>query len=284
MRVRQANTNEAPTPTQMPDINDSKNATTGALLDTALTEGVMWLTLNRPRQYNALSAGLLEAMHAALDAAAADKAVRVVVIAANGAAFCAGHDLKEMQQANDQGFVSQLFGRCSAMMLKIAKLPVPVIAEVQGMATAAGCQLVAQCDLAVAVDSAKFAVSGVNLGLFCSTPAVALSRTISRKRAAEMLMTGEFIDAATALDWGLVNRVTPASELRATTLALAQTLKAKPRESLAMGKALFYRQMESGIEAAYEDASRTIACNFAQADAQEGIAAFIEKRKPPFSK
>lgn len=256
----------------------------GAILQTSVADGVLWLKLNRPRQYNALSAALLDAMHRALDAAAADTAVRVVVIAANGTAFCAGHDLKEMQQANDQTFVEKLFSRCSAMMLKIAKLPVPVIAEVQGMATAAGCQLVAQCDLAVAVDSAKFAVSGVNLGLFCSTPAVALSRTISRKRAAEMLMTGEFIDANTALDWGLINRVAKAEDLRATTLALAETLKAKPRESLAMGKALFYRQMESGIEAAYEDASRTIACNFAHADAQEGVAAFIEKRKPEFSK
>jgi enoyl-CoA hydratase/carnithine racemase len=265
-------------------MNDNKNDAPGALLQTSLADGVLWLTLNRPRQYNALSAALLDALHTALDNAAIDKTVRVVVIAANGAAFCAGHDLKEMQQANDLAFVSQLFSRCSAMMLKLARLPVPVIAEVQGMATAAGCQLVAQCDLAVAVDSAKFAVSGVNLGLFCSTPAVALSRTISRKRAAEMLMTGEFIDANTALDWGLINRVVKAEDLRAATLALAETLKAKPRESLAMGKALFYRQMESGIEAAYEDASRTIACNFAHADAQEGIAAFIEKRKPPFSK
>jgi enoyl-CoA hydratase/carnithine racemase len=256
----------------------------GSLLQTSLADGILRLTLDRPRQYNALSAALLDALHAALDNAATDRAVRVVVIAANGAAFCAGHDLKEMQQANDPAFVAQLFSRCSAMMLKLARLPVPVIAEVQGMATAAGCQLVAQCDLAVAVDSAKFAVSGVNLGLFCSTPAVALSRTISRKRAAEMLMTGEFIDANTALDWGLINRVAKAEELRATTLALAETLKAKPRESLAMGKALFYRQMESGIEAAYEDASRTIACNFVHADAQEGIAAFIEKRKPEFSK
>jgi enoyl-CoA hydratase/carnithine racemase len=265
-------------------MNDSENNDAGPLLQTSLADGVLWLTLNRPRQYNALSAALLDALHTALDNAATDKRVRVVVIAANGAAFCAGHDLKEMQHASDPTFASQLFSRCSAMMLKLAKLPVPVIAEVQGMATAAGCQLVAQCDLAVAVDSAKFAVSGVNLGLFCSTPAVALSRTISRKRAAEMLMTGEFIDSNTALDWGLINRVAKAEELRATTLTLAESLKAKPREALAMGKALFYRQMESGIEAAYEDASRTIACNFAHADAQEGIAAFIEKRKPEFSK
>jgi enoyl-CoA hydratase/carnithine racemase len=148
------------------------------------------------------------------------------------------------------------------------------------MATAAGCQLVAQCDLAVAADHAKFAVSGVNLGLFCATPAVPLSRTISRKRAAEMLMTGEFIDAATALDWGLVNRVVAANGLRAQTLALAEALKAKPRDTLAMGKALFYRQMETGIEAAYQDAAATITCNFMQQDAQEGIAAFLEKRKP----
>jgi enoyl-CoA hydratase/carnithine racemase len=246
----------------------------------ALSNGVLRLTLNRPRQYNALSAALLKALHAALDNAATNQAVRVVVIAGEGKAFCAGHDLKEMREAQDPAFVSNLFTRCSAMMLKIARLPVPVIAEVQGMATAAGCQLVAQCDLAVAADQVKFAVSGVNLGLFCSTPAVALSRTISRKRAAEMLMTGDFIDAATALDWGLVNRVVSADALQASTLALCETLKGKPRDALAMGKALFYRQMESGIEAAYEDASRTIACNFAHPDAKEGVAAFIEKRKP----
>jgi enoyl-CoA hydratase/carnithine racemase len=166
------------------------------------------------------------------------------------------------------------------MMLKIAQLPIPVIAEVQGMATAAGCQLVAQCDLAVCSENATFAVSGVNLGLFCSTPAVPLSRTISRKRAAEMLMMGEFINAETALSWGLVNRVTSASDLRSKTLSMANTLKAKPRATLATGKALFYRQMESGIEAAYQDASATIACNFMHPDAQEGVAAFLEKRKP----
>lgn len=243
-------------------------------------DGVVILTLNRPRQYNVLSLATLHALHAALDAIASNDAARVVVIAANGNAFCAGHDLKEMRAADDQALVTKLFLLCSDMMLKIAKLPVPVIAEVNGMATAAGCQLVAQCDLAVAADHATFAVSGVNLGLFCSTPAVALSRAISRKRAAGMLMTGDFIDAATALEWGLVNRVVAAGVLRTETLKLAETLKAKPRATLALGKALFYRQLEVGIEAAYADASSTIACNFMQPEAQEGVAAFLEKRAP----
>ncbi len=244
---------------------------------------VAWLTLNRPKQYNALSLTLLDALDAALEELARDPAVRVAVIAANGPAFCAGHDLKEMQGASESNFAARLFQRCSAMMLKIAKLPLPVIAEIQGMATAAGCQLVAQCDLAVAADSSKFAVSGVNLGLFCSTPAVALSRAISRKRAAEMLMLGEFISASTALDWGLINRVVKAESLRAETLTLCETLKAKPRDALAMGKALFYRQLETGIEAAYEDATATISCNFAQPAAQEGINAFLQKRKPEWN-
>ncbi len=244
------------------------------------TDGVARLTLNRPKQYNALSSALLGALHTAFDEMGQDSTVRVVVIAANGPAFCAGHDLKEMQNAVESNFAADLFQRCSAMMLKIAKLPVPVIAEIQGMATAAGCQLVAQCDLAVAADTSTFAVSGVNLGLFCSTPAVALSRTISRKRAAEMLMLGEFISAATALDWGLINRVVSAESLHAETLTLCETLKAKPRDALAMGKALFYRQLETGIEAAYQDATSTISCNFAQAEAQEGINAFLQKRKP----
>jgi enoyl-CoA hydratase/carnithine racemase len=242
--------------------------------------GVVTLTLNRPRQYNALSLATLNALHAALDAVANDSKARVVVVAANGNAFCAGHDLKEMRAAGDPAFVTRMFQLCSDVMLKIARLPLPVIAEVNGMATAAGCQLVAQCDLAVASDRAKFAVSGVNLGLFCSTPAVPLSRAISRKRAAEMLMTGEFIDATTALDWGLINRVATPEGLRAETIKLATTLTAKPRATLAAGKALFYRQVEAGIEAAYQDASSAIACNFMQADAQEGVAAFLEKRKP----
>ncbi len=243
-------------------------------------DGIATLTLNRPRQYNALSAALLDRLHASLDAIAADESVRVVVIAAAGSAFCAGHDLKEMRALGSQAEVEALFSRCSAFMRKIVALPQPVIAQVNGLATAAGCQLVAQCDLAVASADARFAVSGVNLGLFCSTPAVALSRNLGRKRAAEMLMTGEFIDAETALDWGLVNRVSPADRLEETVRDLANHLLAKPRATLALGKALFYRQLEAGLAEAYADASRTIACNFADPFAAEGIAAFLEKRPP----
>lgn len=259
---------------------DSPTATEGQPIECEQSDGVAVITLNRPQNYNALSVAMLDALHTELDRLRDDPSVRVLVIAAHGKAFCAGHDLKEMKASNDEAFVRRLFSRCTEMMLKIARLPVPVIAEVNGMATAAGCQLVAQCDLAVAADHAKFAVSGINLGLFCSTPAVPLSRTISRKRAAEMLMTGEFIDAATALEWGLINRVVAAKNLRAETLKFAETLKAKPRETLALGKALFYRQMDVGIEAAYIDASATISCNFMQPDAKEGVAAFLEKRKP----
>ncbi len=243
-------------------------------------QGVAFLTLNRPKQYNALSLEVLDQLHAALDVVASSPTARVAVIAANGRAFCAGHDLKALQAANDAVSVTTVFRRCADVMLKIAALPVPVIAEVQGMATAAGCQLVAQCDLAVATDDATFAVSGVNLGLFCSTPAVPLSRVLSRKRAAEMLLTGEFIDAATALDWGLVNRVVPPANLRAATWELATTLLRKPRATLALGKALLYRQLEVGLTAAYADATATITGNFMDANAQEGVAAFLEKRQP----
>ncbi len=250
------------------------------LLAIDATDGIAVLTLNRPRAFNALSASLLDALHDAMDALANDERIRVIVLAGSGKAFCAGHDLREMQSAKDPAFVQTLFARCSALMVKIAKAPVPVIAEVNGMATAAGCQLVAQADLAVAADSATFAVSGVNLGLFCSTPAVPLSRVLGRKRAAEMLMTGEFIDAKRALEWGLVNKIAPLAQLRDTTLALCRTLMAKPRSTLALGKALFQRQYEMGLEAAYQDASNTIACNFMHPDAQEGVQAFLEKRPP----
>ena len=242
--------------------------------------GVATLTLNRGRQYNALSGALLAALHAELDAIAADESVRVVVIAGAGPAFCAGHDLKEMRALPSQEEVERLFTTCSAMMQKIVALPQPVIAAVHGLATAAGCQLVAQCDLAVAAEGARFAVSGVNLGLFCSTPAVALSRNVGRKRAAEMLFTGDFIDARQALEWGLVNRVCPAAELGQDVNALAARLIAKPREVLALGKALFYRQLEAGLAAAYSDASKTIACNMAADVAKEGVDAFLAKRPP----
>jgi enoyl-CoA hydratase/carnithine racemase len=244
------------------------------------SDGVAVLTLNRPRQYNAISHAVLQSMHESLDALADDLSVRVVVITGAGGAFCAGHDLKEMRALPSPDEVQAMFAACSAMMQKIVSLPVPVVAAVNGVATAAGCQLVAQCDLAVASDRARFAVSGVNLGLFCSTPAVALTRNVSRKRAAEMLFTGEFIDAAQALDWGLVNRVAPHDRLMESVLELANNLKAKPREALALGKALFYRQLEAPLAHAYEDATRTIACNMAGEVAREGVDAFLGKRPP----
>jgi enoyl-CoA hydratase/carnithine racemase len=243
-------------------------------------EGVATLTLHRPRQYNCLSTGLLAELHAQLDAIGKDPGVRVVIITGAGAAFCAGHDLKEMRTQASEAQVLAMFVTCSALMEKIVALPVPVIAAVNGLATAAGCQLVAQCDLAVCADNARFAASGVNLGLFCSTPSVPLSRNLSRKRAAEMLFTGDFIDAETALDWGLVNRVAPAGQLMETAHALASNLKSKPREILALGKALFYRQLEGGLTEAYADASRTIACNMMDPLAVEGVEAFLAKRAP----
>jgi enoyl-CoA hydratase/carnithine racemase len=242
-------------------------------------DGIATLTLNRPRQYNALDGALIEALGKELDTLASDPSVRVVIITGAGHAFCAGHDLREMR-ALDEAATHALFAACSDLMQKILAMPQPVIAVVNGLATAAGCQLVAQCDLAVASEGARFAVSGVNLGLFCSTPAVALSRNVSRKRAAEMLFTGEFIDAATALDWGLVNRVAPPSQIMDVALELAQALKAKPRSALALGKALFYRQLADNLPAAYADATRTIALNMGLDETREGVDAFLEKRAP----
>ena len=242
--------------------------------------GVITLTLNRPQAFNSLSEELLAALQTELDAIAADDAARVVVLAAAGKAFCAGHDLKEMRAAPSLGYYQTLFKQCGAMMLSVQRLPVPVIARVQGIATAAGCQLVAMCDLAVAASDARFAVSGVNLGLFCSTPSVALSRNLQRKAAFEMLVTGEFISAEQALAKGLVNRVVPAERLDAEVEALVASIVAKPRLAIAMGKHLFYRQLETGIEAAYEDAVQTMACNMMDASALEGVQAFIDKRAP----
>ena len=242
--------------------------------------GVVTLTLNRPEAFNALSEGLLEALQAALDRVAADERARVVVIAAAGKAFCAGHDLKEMRAEPSQAYYERLFAQCGRMMMTIQRLPVPVVARVQGIATAAGCQLVAMCDLAVAARGTRFAVSGVNLGLFCSTPSVALSRNLPRKAAFEMLVTGDFIDADEARARGLVNRVAEPAELDAELERLVARIGGKPQVALAMGKQLFYRQLETGIEAAYDDAGRTMACNMMDASALEGVQAFIEKRPP----
>jgi len=242
--------------------------------------GIATLTLNRPRQYNALSGGLLSALQRELDEIAADEAIRVVVIAANGKAFCAGHDLKEMRATPNQSYYNALFDQCSKMMLTINRLPQPVIARVQGLATAAGCQLVAACDLAVAADTARFATSGINVGLFCSTPAVAVSRNLARKQAFEMLVTGDFIDAQTALDRGLVNRVVPAEALDAAVQELAQAIIAKSPVAVRMGKEMFYQQLELGMQEAYHYASEVMACNMMADDAGEGIDAFMEKRTP----
>lgn len=240
--------------------------------------GVVTLTLNRPDAFNALSEGMLDALQAELDAVAADDSARVLVIGAAGRAFCAGHDLKEMRAEPSQAYYEGLFAQCGRMMMTIQRLPVPVIARVQGIATAAGCQLVAMCDLAVAARGTRFAVSGVNLGLFCATPSVALSRNLPRKAAFEMLVTGAFIDADQALARGLVNRVVEPDALDAEVEALAASIVAKPRVALAMGKALFYRQLETGIAAAYDDAARTMACNMMDESALEGVQAFIDKR------
>ena len=238
------------------------------------------LTLNRPQAFNSLSEAMLEALETALRQVAEDESARVVVIAAAGKAFCAGHDLKEMRAAPSLGYYERLFERCGRVMMAIQHLGVPVIARVQGIATAAGCQLVAMCDLAVAARDVRFAVSGINLGLFCSTPSVALSRNLPRKQAFEMLVTGDFISAEEALARGLVNRVADAAELDAAVEALVGRIVGKPRVALALGKQLFYRQLEKGIEAAYDDASRTMACNMMDGAALEGVQAFIDKRKP----
>jgi enoyl-CoA hydratase/carnithine racemase len=244
------------------------------------SRGVVTLTLNRPQAYNALSEALLGALQRELDSIAADESVRVVVLTGEGKAFCAGHDLREMRAEPSQDYYRRMFAQCSRMMLTLIRLPVPVIARVQGIATAAGCQLVAQCDLAVAASSARFAVSGVNLGLFCSTPGVPLSRNLSRKRAFEMLVTGDFIDAHEALSRGLVNRVAEPAELEAETERLVASIVAKPRVAVAMGKELFYRQAELGLASAYEAAGETMACNMMEEAALEGVQAFIEKRPP----
>lgn len=254
------------------------------LLQSRDPRGVATLTLNRPARFNALSEELLAALQSALDGLQADESLRAVVIAAGGQAFCAGHDLKEMIAQPSLAYYQGLFQQCSRMMLSLVKLPVPVIARVQGLATAAGCQLVAQCDLAVASSEARFAVSGIDFGLFCATPSVPLLRNVPPKQAMEMLVTGAFIDAQEASARGLVNRVVAPADLDAEVERLVADILSKPREALAMGKELFYRQREMGLEAAYQLAAQTMAANMMEHCALEGVAAFAEKRTPGWKK
>lgn len=242
--------------------------------------GVATLTLNRPKQYNALSEALLTELQSALEAIERDASVRVVVIAGNGPAFCAGHDLKQMRATPNKAYYDKLFAQCGKMMMTLTRIPQPVIARVHGIATAAGCQLVAQCDLAVASDNAKFAVSGINVGLFCATPSVPLARNVSRKQAMEMLLTGDFIDAATARERGLINAVVAPDKLDQAVNDLAQKILAKSPVAVATGKRMFYKQLEMGIEGAYHYAAETMACNMMAEDAGEGIDAFMQKRAP----
>ena len=243
-------------------------------------DGVVTLTLNRPERLNPLSEAMIAALQDALDRIAADPAVRVVVLTGAGRAFCAGHDLKEMYAHRDQAFQEALFARCSRMMLSIVSLPQPVVARVNGLATAAGCQLLATCDLAVASTEARIAVNGIDHGLFCSTPSVPLSRNVARKQAFEMLFTGEFVDAETARARGLVNRVAPPERLDARVADLCDAIRAKPAATVATGKRMFYRQLEQGLSEAHRYAGNVMACNMMAEDAQEGIGAFLDKRPP----
>jgi enoyl-CoA hydratase/carnithine racemase len=254
------------------------------LIETRDARGVVTLTMNRPASFNALSEEMLEALQAALDRLRGDEGVRAVVLAAAGKAFCAGHNLKEMISRPELAYYQKLFAQCSRMMLAVQDLPVPVIARVQGIATAAGCQLVAQCDLAVASTEARFAVSGVNYGLFCSTPSVPLLRNMAPKQAMEMLVTGEFIGAQEAQARGLVNHAVAPEQVDAEIERLVASIVAKPRVALAMGKELFYRQREMGIAAAYQLASQTMAANMMEGCALEGVTAFTEKRKPNWNR
>ncbi|PAT41669.1 enoyl-CoA hydratase [Vandammella animalimorsus] len=259
---------------------EDRMASQDLLLVERQPHGVVQLTLNDPGRFNALGGQMLEALIAQFQALAADAQLRAVVIAGNGKAFCAGHNLKDMAAHPQLAWYQALFAQCSRFMLAIHRLPVPVIAKVDGIATAAGCQLVAQCDLAVASDSARFAVSGIQYGLFCSTPSVPLVRNVPLKKAMEMLLTGEFLSAQQALQAGLLNRVVPAEQLDAAVQALVDAIVAKPRISIARGKELLYAQQEMGLEAAYQLAAQTMAINMMDAAAQEGAQAFAQKRPP----
>ena len=251
---------------------------TQLLVDVA--DGIATVTLNRPGQFNALSSALISELQSAFDRIAADPGVRVVVLAASGRGFCAGHDLKEVRAMSDVPEVESLFARCSRMMLTITRLPQPVIAKVHGIATAAGCQLVATCDLAVASESASFATPGVNIGAFCSTPGVALGRVVGRKHAMEMLLTGAPISAARACEIGLVNRVVPAESLDAEVSAMARLIATRSSSAIASGKEVFYRQLDLPLDEAYAVTGHAIACDFFTEDGKEGVDAFLGKRAP----
>ena len=248
-----------------------------------VSPGVTRLTLAHPEALNALSSAMMAELIEQLAGVAADPDCRVLVLAAQGKAFSAGHDLREMRARPEHGFYRDLFAQCSQLMLALQRLPQPVIAQIQGIATAAGCQLVAMCDLAVASDNARFAVSGINYGLFCATPSVGLSRNVGRKKAMEMLLTGDFISAAEAERQGLINLAVPADRLEQAVSDLCAKIVAKPPVSVRMGKALFYQQLELGMAAAYQLAGQTMACNMMDDAAQEGFQAFIDKRLPNWS-
>ena len=246
---------------------------------TTVENGVATLTLNRPQRFNPLSSQMIAAIQAELDAIASDASVRVVILAAEGKGFCAGHDLKEMRaHTEDKGWQHGLFNTCSRMMIALTEIPQPVIARVQGIATAAGCQLVSMCDLAVAASTATFAMPGVNIGVFCSTPAVGVVRNIGRKHAMEILLTGEPIDAATAQSWGLVNRVVPSSRLDAEIRRFTDIILSRSSATIRFGKQAFYRQIDHPLAAAYDITSEVMACNMLLDDAAEGIDAFLQKR------
>ena len=250
------------------------------IIERELRDGVCVITLNRAQKYNALSEQMLNAFQQHIDAVRADESVRCVVIAARGKAFCAGHDLKQMRANPSKAYYQNLFRQCSALMRSLVELPVPVIARVQGLATAAGCQLVATCDIAVASKQARFAVSGINAGLFCSTPAVALSRNINTKDAFKLLVTGEFIDAETAMQKGLINDVAEPDLLDEKIRDITDSIVAKSPAAVRIGKSMFYRQKELTLSDAYDYAGEVMACNMMEADTCEGIDAFIEKRPP----
>jgi len=262
-----------------------------APLDTAVApyllthteKGICRLTLNRGDRYNPLSRAMITALQSEVTRIGADSAIRCVVLAAEGKGFCAGHDLKELRAHPDLAWQQELFSACNALMVSLTTLPQPVIARVHGIATAAGCQLVSMCDLAVAADTARFALPGVNVGVFCTTPAVGVARNVARKRVMEMLLTGEPIDAATALAWGLVNRVVPEAKLDAAIAVLTRVILAKSARLIAQGKRAFYRQVELGLGQAYDFAGGVMACSLLDADAHEGIDAFVEKRPPKWS-